>query len=170
MARRPEHAAHPRQALSPHDPGQDRTLASLIEKSTPARELLPAWRSRTRHRRLRRPLQSSPLPREPRQPHACRRLLRTRTAHSGHQKGDQAPHHRSTSTPALQSRSLNPTNEPSYLLVHTLTCPEKPDDGQSTNSVILIENDGLAAAVLDHALSDGNTTPCANGSKSAASR
>ena len=98
MARRPGHAAHARKALSPDDPGQDRTMASLIEEPNPARELLSARRSRTCRRRLRRPLQSSPLPREPRQSHASRRLLRTRTAHSGHEKGDQTTHHRSTST------------------------------------------------------------------------
>ena len=42
LARRPGYEAHARKALPPHDPGKDRALAPLTEKSNPARELLPA--------------------------------------------------------------------------------------------------------------------------------
>ena len=43
----PEHGACPRRALSPHDARQDRALASDLEEPHPARELLPAGRSRS---------------------------------------------------------------------------------------------------------------------------
>ena len=42
MARPPEHEPRSRRALSPHDPGQDRALASDAEEPHPARKLLPA--------------------------------------------------------------------------------------------------------------------------------
>ena len=57
----PEHGACPRRALSPDDPRQDRALASDAEEPHSARELLPAGRSRSPDRGLRRRLQSPAL-------------------------------------------------------------------------------------------------------------
>ena len=81
LARRQGHAARSRRALPSPDAGQDRALAPDPQEPHPARKLLPARRSRTAGRGLRRALQPCPLPREPRQPDARRRLLRTRPGH-----------------------------------------------------------------------------------------
>src|SRR5580700_10139768 len=54
MARRAEHGARPWRALSPDDPRQDRALASDPQEPYPARKLLPAGRSRSPDRGLRR--------------------------------------------------------------------------------------------------------------------
>ena len=61
MARRQGHAACARRAVSSPDPGKDRALAPDPEEPHSARQLLPARRSRTADRRLRRALQSRPL-------------------------------------------------------------------------------------------------------------
>ena len=85
LARGQGHRPCPRRPEPPADPGQDRALASDPEEPRPAGELLPAGPTRGRRRRLRRPLQPPPLPREPRQPDPRRRLLRPR---SGHPRGE----------------------------------------------------------------------------------
>ncbi len=54
MARWAEHGARPWRALSPDDPRQDRALASDAQEPYPARKLLPAGRSRSPDRGLRR--------------------------------------------------------------------------------------------------------------------
>jgi putative transposase len=54
MARRPQHGARPWRALSPHDPRKDRALASDAQEPYPARKLLPARRSRSPDRDVRR--------------------------------------------------------------------------------------------------------------------
>ena len=70
MALGQRHRSYPRRAQPSSDPGQDRALAPDAEEPHPAGELLPARRSRSPDRSLRRPLQPPPLPREPRQSHA----------------------------------------------------------------------------------------------------
>jgi putative transposase len=62
MARPPEHEPRSRRTLSPHDPGQDRALASDPQEPHPARKLLPARRTRSRDRSLHHPLQSPAIP------------------------------------------------------------------------------------------------------------
>ena len=93
MARGAGYGARPRRALSSPDPGQDRALAPDAQEPHPARELLPAWRSRSPDRRLRRSLQSPALPREPAQPDTGRRLLRARPNHPAGTRKDQTRHH-----------------------------------------------------------------------------
>lgn len=56
-------------------------------------ELLPAWRSRSLHRQVRRLLQPPPLSREPEKPHAGRCLLRARPNHPDETRKDQTRHH-----------------------------------------------------------------------------
>src|ERR1700737_3231567 len=94
MARRPEHGACSRRALSPYDPRQDRALASDAQEPHPARELLPAGRSRNPDRGLRRRLQSPAISREHQQPDARRRLLRARPDHSDRKGKDQTTDNR----------------------------------------------------------------------------
>ena len=86
-------------------------------------------RSRTRHRRLRRPLQSPPLPREPRQPHPGRRLLRSWSNHPHTEGNHQAENHRATTPAASCTRSHNFNSDGPYpLLNRLLTCPKGSDD------------------------------------------
>ena len=61
VAQRQRHAACARGSVSPANPGKDRALAPDPEEPYSARQLLPAWRSRTADWRLRRALQSRPL-------------------------------------------------------------------------------------------------------------
>ncbi len=93
--------------LSPADTGQDRAVASDPEEPHPARELLPAGRSQDRDRALRRLLQSPPLPREPEQSDARRRLLRARRNHLTRKGENQTKHHQPTALAAPQNRRLN---------------------------------------------------------------
>jgi putative transposase len=72
-----------------------------------AGELLPARRPRSADRRLRQPLQSPPLPREPRQSHASRCLLRPRPDHPHETGGHQTAYFRTTPLAARQTRCLN---------------------------------------------------------------
>jgi transposase InsO family protein len=58
---------------------------------------------------VRRPLQSSPLPRKPRQSHACRRLLRPRPDHPIEQRKDQT---KNTRTTPLATRKASRLNQP----------------------------------------------------------
>src|SRR5438876_7674846 len=93
VARRPQDQAPARRPLSSNDPGQDRALAPASQKPHPAGKLLPTRRSRNPNRGLRRRLQPPPLPREHRQSHPGRRLLRTRPNHPGRTRKDQATDH-----------------------------------------------------------------------------
>ena len=90
---RPQHQARARRALSSDDPGQDRALAPDPQEPHPAGKLLPARRSRSPDRGLRRRLQPPPLPREHRQSHPGRRLLRARSNHPGRTRKDQTTDH-----------------------------------------------------------------------------
>jgi transposase-like protein len=94
MACYTEHQASPRRALSSDDPGQDRALAPDAQEPHPAGKLLPARRSRSPDRGFRRRLQPPPIPREHRQSHPGRRLLRTRANHPGRARKDQTTDHR----------------------------------------------------------------------------
>ena len=84
-------------------------------------------------RRLRRPLQSPPLPREPRQPHPGRRLLRTRPDHPAATRKDQTKDHRTATLAPSQGRSLKSTTEMSQSLrsISAANCLKFSDDGHS---------------------------------------
>src|SRR6478752_4151779 len=71
----------------------DRALASNLEEPHPVGKLLPAWRSRSLHRQVRRLLQPPTLSREPEKPHARRCLLWTRANHPDETRKDQTRHH-----------------------------------------------------------------------------
>src|SRR5450759_2510092 len=92
MARRAGYGACSWRAQSSSDAGEDRALASDAQESHPAGELLPAWRSRSLHRQVRRILQPPALSREPEEPHARRRLLRTGANHLVKTRKDQTGH------------------------------------------------------------------------------
>ena len=94
VAQQPEHGAYPWRALSSDDPRKDRALASDAQEPHPARKLLPAGRSRSPDRGLRRRLQSPAISREHRQPDARRRLLRARPDHSDRKGKDQTTDNR----------------------------------------------------------------------------
>src|SRR3974390_384329 len=108
MAARPQHVPHPRPALSSDDAGQDRTLASFAEEPDPPRELLPAWRTRAAHRRLRRVLQHPALSREPGQRHTRGRLLRTGLSHFDKEASHQTKNARAPTTNLSKRDSLKP--------------------------------------------------------------
>ena len=80
-------------------------------------------RSRTPDRGLRRALQPWPLPREPRQSHPGRRLLRMRRDHSPRTRKDQTPDHRQSplaaSRPGRIASILEP--EPPFLRYQLLS-------------------------------------------------
>ena len=59
------------------------------------------------HRRLHRPLQPLPLPRETGQPGARRRLSRQGRSHPENTKGDQSQNHREAPLAALPERGIN---------------------------------------------------------------
>jgi putative transposase len=97
----------PGRAISSPNPGQDRTLASDTEKPHPARTLLPARRSRSPDRHVRRALQSSSLPREHRQSDTRRRLLRPRPSHLRQACLHKATDHPASTLATPQTRRLN---------------------------------------------------------------
>src|SRR5271167_2053405 len=131
MAGQARHDPHPRQALSPDDPGQDRTLPPLDEEPDPARELLPARSARSAPGRVRRLLQLAPLPRESQQPDPGRRLLRPRSRDSVTEGKCQTENHRATTPAASPDRSYNFNSDgPDPLLNPLLTCPNGSDDVQ----------------------------------------
>src|SRR3954447_26137292 len=73
----------------------------------PARKLLPAGRSCSQHRKVRRSLQSPTLPRELEQSNAGRRLLRTRSNNPAGKRKDQTKHNPKTSLAASKESRLN---------------------------------------------------------------
>ena len=82
---------------APHHPmtqGKIERWHQTLKNRISARELLSAGRPRNSDRRLRRRLQSSALPREPGQPDAGRRLLRTRPDNPHRTGKDQTTDHR----------------------------------------------------------------------------
>jgi len=101
------HGAHPRPTLSPDDPGQDRAMASFHEKPDSAGKLLPAERTRSAYRRLRRLLQHSALSRESGQCDARSRLLRSRSNHSKQEANHQERNARTATSLASTSGSMN---------------------------------------------------------------
>jgi len=92
---------------SPANPGQDRALASDLEEPHPARKLLPARRSRSPRRRLRRALQSPPLPQELEKPNPRRCLLRQGSNHPVATRKDQTRYHPETTIAAPNECRLN---------------------------------------------------------------
>ena len=62
---------------------------------------------RSPNRHLRRALQQPPIPREPRQPHPGRRLLRARPHHPAATRKDQATNHQPAALASPQRRRLN---------------------------------------------------------------
>ena len=93
---------YPRRALSSDDTEKDRALAPDAQEPHPAGELLSARRTRGSDRSLRRPLQSSALPREHRQSDAGRRLLRAWSNHPAGKRKDQTQNH---PTPTLHHKT-----------------------------------------------------------------
>ena len=120
-----------RRPLSPNDPGQDRALAPDAQEPHPAGKLLPARRSRSPDRGLRRRLQPLPLPREHRQSYPGRRLLRARPDHPGRTRKDQTTDH-CQSPPAAPTagRLTSPIDAPEPPLFYPARCPKNSDDGQ----------------------------------------
>ena len=106
MARQKEHAPHPWRAVPSPNPRQNRALASDAEEPHPARQFISARRPRAAHRRLRDALQSRPLSREPRKPHARRRLFWTRPNHPGGKKPHQTSDHRQSPLAASAASRL----------------------------------------------------------------
>ena len=110
MARRHKTWSMSAARLTTPDARQDRALASDVQEPHPAGELLPAGRSRTPDRGLRRATIITPLSREPRQSHARRRLLRTRPDHPARTRKDQTPDNRKPPLAASSaSRITSPT-------------------------------------------------------------
>src|SRR5262249_46725225 len=96
-----------------------------------ARELLPAWRSRSSDRALRRALQLQALPRKLTEPHPGRRLLRQRKDHPSGTRKDQTRHHQTaTIATPLESRLNSNPNEPEPPFQYSSDCPKAYEDGQ----------------------------------------
>ena len=113
MAGGSEDGSRSRGTVPPANPGQDRALAPDHEEPGSAGKLLPARRSRTPDRGLRRLLQQPALPREPEQRHTRRRLLRARQSHSQRKGEDQETDNPTTPLATSKtSRIINHTNEP----------------------------------------------------------
>src|SRR5215475_3856909 len=114
------------------DPRQDRALAPDAQEPHSARELLPAWRSRSSDRALRRALQLQALPRKLTEPHPGRRLLRQRPDHPSGTRKDQTRHHQTATiaTPVESRLNSNP-NEPEPPFQYSSDCPKAFEDGQS---------------------------------------
>src|SRR5271168_470660 len=132
LARGARHDAHPRQALSPDDAGQDRALPPLHEEPDPARELLSARSARTAPGRVRRLLQLAEVPRKSQQPNPGRCLLRSWSNHPDTEGKHQAQNHRATTPAASPDCSFNFNSDgPDPLLNPLLTCPKGSDDVHS---------------------------------------
>src|ERR1700681_2500009 len=131
MAGRARHDPHPRQTLSPDDPGQDRALPPLHEKPDPARELLlpgqlerrltefvDYYNSRRYHESL-----NNLTPADV--------LLRSWSNHSDTEGNYQAQNRRATAPAAPPDCSFNFNPDgPDPLLIPLLTCPKGSDDIQ----------------------------------------
>src|SRR5271156_3272777 len=131
LARGARHDAHPRQALSPDDAGQDRALPPLHEEPDPARELLSARSARTAPGRVRRLLQLAEVPRKSQQPNPGRCLLRSWSNHPDTEGKHQTENHRATTPAASPDCSFNFNSDgPDPLLNPLLTCPKGSDDVQ----------------------------------------
>src|SRR5215472_5015127 len=90
-----------------------------------ARELLPAWRSRSSDRALRRALQLQALPRKLTEPHPGRRLLRQRPDHPSGTRKDQTRHHQTATIETPLERRLNSNpNEPEPPFQYSSDCPK----------------------------------------------
>lgn len=89
-----------------------------------AGELLPARRSRTADRGLRRALQPPALPREPRQRHTRRRLLRQGTSNHQTKRKDQATDTRTSAlaTPQARRLNINPRRGPHSAILRRELC------------------------------------------------
>src|SRR5271155_3961956 len=129
LARGARHDAHPRQALSPDDAGQDRALPPLHEEPDPARELLSARSARTAPGRVRRLLQLAEVPRKSQQPNPGRCLLRSWSNHPDTEGKHLTENHRATTPAASPDCSFNFNSDgPDPLLNPLLTCPKGSDD------------------------------------------
>src|SRR5688572_6708120 len=139
MARRPEHRAYPGRTVSPPDAGQDRALASDAQEPSPARKLLSTGRPRGRGGRLRRALQSRPLPRKPPQSHPRGRLLRTRPNHPPRTGKDQTTDDRQSPLAApREGRLTSKPDEPEPPLLKPAPCLKLSDDGHSKPSELAL--------------------------------
>src|SRR4051812_6873394 len=130
MARRPGHRAYSGRTVSPTDPGQDRALASDAQKPSLARKLLSTGRPRGRGGRLRRALQSRPLPRKPPQSHPRGRLLRTRPNHPPRTGKDQTTDDRQSPLAAPRAgRLTSKPDDPEPPLLNPAPRLKLSDDG-----------------------------------------
>src|SRR4051812_3135232 len=130
MARRPGHRAYPWRTVSPTDAGQDRALASDAQKPSLARKLLSTGRPRGRGGRLRRALQSRPLPRKPPQSHPRGRLLRTRPNHPPRTGKDQTTDDRQSPLAAPRAgRLTSKPDDPEPPLLNPAPRLKLSDDG-----------------------------------------
>src|SRR4051812_4069325 len=130
MARRPGHRAYSGRTVSPTDPGQDRALASDAQKPSLARKLLSTGRPRGRGGRLRRALQSRPLPRKPPQSHPRGRLLRTRPNYPPRTGKDQTTDDRQSPLAAPRaSRLTSKPDDPEPPLLNPAPRLKLSDDG-----------------------------------------
>ena len=121
-----------RRTVPSADPGQDRALAPDAQEPHSARELLPARRSRSPDRALRRALQSQALPRKPTEPDAGRRLLRQRPNHPSGTRKDQTRHHQTaTIATSVESRLNSNPNEPEPPSLNSSDCPKAFEDGHT---------------------------------------
>jgi len=135
MARRPGHRAYPGRTVSPPDAGQDRALASDAQEPSPARKLLSTGRPRGRGGRLRRALQSRPLPRKPPQSHPRGRLLRTRPNHPPQTGKDQTTDDRQSPLAApREGRLTSKPDEPEPPLLKPAPRLKLSDDGHPPSS------------------------------------
>src|SRR3954447_13940316 len=114
------------------DAGQDRALASDAQKPSLARKLLSTGRPRGRGGRLRRALQSRPLPRKPPQSHPRGRLLRTRSNHPPRTGKDQTTDDRQSPLAAPRAgRLTSKPDDPEPPLLNPAPRLKLSDDGHS---------------------------------------
>src|SRR3954447_600910 len=112
------------------DAGQDRALASDAQKPSLARKLLSTGRPRGRGGRLRRALQSRPLPRKPPQSHPRGRLLRTRPNHPPRTGKDQTTDDRQSPLAAPRAgRLTSKPDDPEPPLLNPAPRLKLSDDG-----------------------------------------
>ena len=128
LARGAGYDPHPRQALPSDDPGQNRTLPPLAQESHSTGELLFARELEARLAEFIDFYNTSALPREPRQSHSGRYLLRARIKHSREEAKDQTPDHRITAATASASCRLNPNPMAHPLFFTAALCRKWSDD------------------------------------------
>jgi len=112
---------------------RSRRLASNLEEPRPVGKRLPAWRSRSLHRQVRRLLQPPTLSREPEKPHAGRCLLRARATILMKRERIKRDTIQTAACSIKESRLiLNRTDELEPPLSNVANCRNAFDDGQAS--------------------------------------